>query len=209
MKNFIRIQLVALFGVLILSACSTSNDVVSNNFITKRKHNKGFHLNLKNNYSSQKGEELAKSEKVSKKEIINTENEVVIANNETANITVASANDNVFMVESTVETPSFENAIVEKAEIAADTKTVKNVKSNKENETVISKSVLKKIVNKTKKGGDIPTGLLYVLAFFIPWLAVGLVTDWDIKTVVINLLWTCLCGIPGIIHAFIVVARES
>ena len=55
-------------------------------------------------------------------------------------------------------------------------------------------------------GGDVPTGLLYVLCFFIPWLAVGLATDWDIKKVIINILWTMLCGIPGIIHAFIVVS---
>lgn len=58
-------------------------------------------------------------------------------------------------------------------------------------------------------GGDVPTGLLYVLCFFIPWLAVGLATDWDIKKVLINILWTMLCGIPGIIHAFIVVSKNS
>jgi uncharacterized membrane protein YqaE (UPF0057 family) len=58
-------------------------------------------------------------------------------------------------------------------------------------------------------GGDVPTGLLYVLCFFIPWLAVGLATDWDIKKVLINILLTMLCGIPGIIHAFIVVSKNS
>ena len=58
-------------------------------------------------------------------------------------------------------------------------------------------------------GDDVSTGLLYVLCFFIPFLAVGLATDWDVKTVLINLLWTCLCGIPGIIHAFIVVSKNS
>ena len=58
-------------------------------------------------------------------------------------------------------------------------------------------------------GDDVSTGLLYVLCFFIPWLAVGLATDWDIKKVLINILWTMLCGIPGIIHAFIVVSKNS
>jgi uncharacterized membrane protein YqaE (UPF0057 family) len=58
-------------------------------------------------------------------------------------------------------------------------------------------------------GGDVSTGLLYVLCFFIPWLAVGLATDWDIKKVLINILLTMLCGIPGIIHAFIVVSKNS
>ena len=49
----------------------------------------------------------------------------------------------------------------------------------------------------------------WVLALFIPWLAVGIVTNWDVETVVINILWTLLCGIPGIIHAFIILNREG
>lgn len=50
-----------------------------------------------------------------------------------------------------------------------------------------------------------PVGM-YVLAVFIPWLAVGLHTDWSISTLY-NVLWCCLFGIPGIIHAFIVLGR--
>jgi uncharacterized membrane protein YqaE (UPF0057 family) len=56
-----------------------------------------------------------------------------------------------------------------------------------------------------RRGPD--KGLLIVLSFFIPWLAVGLATDWDIMPIVYNVLWTMLCGIPGIIHAIIVVSR--
>jgi len=50
-------QLVALLGVFILGSCATSNDVVSGNLITKRKYNKGFHLNLNKNYKSTKAED--------------------------------------------------------------------------------------------------------------------------------------------------------
>ena len=60
-----------------------------------------------------------------------------------------------------------------------------------------------------KKSDDVPVGLLYVLCFFFPFVAVGLVTDWDIKAVLINILLTALCGIPGIIHAFIVVSKNT
>lgn len=60
----------------------------------------------------------------------------------------------------------------------------------------------------SQKSDDVPVGLLYVLCFFIPFVAVGIVTDWDITTVLINVLWTALCGIPGIIHAIIVVNRN-
>ena len=68
---------------------------------------------------------------------------------------------------------------------------------------------MKKAVKSQKKSDDVPVGLLYVLCFFFPFVAVGLVTDWDIKAVLINILLTALCGIPGIIHAFIVVSKNT
>jgi uncharacterized membrane protein YqaE (UPF0057 family) len=68
---------------------------------------------------------------------------------------------------------------------------------------------LRKVVNSQKQSDDVPVGLLYVLCFFFPFIAVGIVTDWDISTVLINLLWTLLCGIPGVIHALIIVSRNS
>jgi uncharacterized membrane protein YqaE (UPF0057 family) len=68
---------------------------------------------------------------------------------------------------------------------------------------------LKKAVKSQKKSDDVPVGLLYVLCFFCPFVAVGIVTDWDIKAVLINILFTALCGIPGIIHAFIVVSKNT
>lgn len=77
-----------------------------------------------------------------------------------------------------------------------------------ENQTIKSKEKALK-ASDSNLGGDVPTGLLYVLCFFIPLLAVGLATDWDIKKVLINILWTMLCVVPGIIHAFIVVSKNS
>ena len=68
---------------------------------------------------------------------------------------------------------------------------------------------LKKAVKSQKKSDDVPIGLLYVLCFFIPFLAVGLATDWDVTAVVINLLLCFLFVLPGIIHAIIVVGRNS
>jgi uncharacterized membrane protein YqaE (UPF0057 family) len=47
---------------------------------------------------------------------------------------------------------------------------------------------------------------LYVLALFLPPVAVGIHTDWDMPTLY-NLLWTLLGGLPGVIHAFIVLGR--
>ncbi|MCX7605765.1 MAG: YqaE/Pmp3 family membrane protein [Bacteroidia bacterium] len=52
-------------------------------------------------------------------------------------------------------------------------------------------------------------GLLIVLAILIPWLAVGLATDWDLKHVVINLLLGIFTCIGGIIHAIIIVNKYA
>lgn len=82
---------------------------------------------------------------------------------------------------------------------------------NKEAKQISKQEIkaLKKVVKSQKKSDDVPIGLLYVLCFFIPFVAVGLATEWDVTTVIVNLLWTLLCGIPGIIHAFIVVSRNA
>ena len=51
--------------------------------------------------------------------------------------------------------------------------------------------------------------LLYVLAVLIPFLAVGLVTDWDILQVIITLL-LCFCFfLPGIIYALYMVSKNT
>ena len=68
---------------------------------------------------------------------------------------------------------------------------------------------LKKAMKQQKSSDDVPVALLYVLCFFVPFVAVGLVTDWDLTPVLINLLLTCLCGIPGIIHAIVVVSKNA
>ncbi len=78
-------------------------------------------------------------------------------------------------------------------------------KINKEEKNMKEK---RKEIKKALKD-DVPVGLLYVLCFFIPWVAVGLATNWDIETVVYNILLSLLFVIPGIIHAFIVVRNNS
>jgi len=90
----------------------------------------------------------------------------------------------------------------------------KTISVNQNNKEVkqISKQEMKalhKAVRSQKKSDDVPVELLYVLCFFVPFIVVGIVTDWDIPTVLINLLWTILCGIPGIIHALIIVSRNT
>ena len=99
---------------------------------------------------------------------------------------------------------------MQQTEIKSNVKESKNVVDQK----VINKSELKKALKEAKKsnsskGGGVPIAVLYLLCFLFPVIAVGLATDWDLMPMIYNLLWTFLCGIPGIIHAIIVVKREA
>lgn len=68
---------------------------------------------------------------------------------------------------------------------------------------------LTKALSKTTENStdDVPMIALFILCFIFPPLAVGLATDWDTEIVIYNILWTLLCGFPGIIHALIIVGR--
>ena len=70
---------------------------------------------------------------------------------------------------------------------------------------------LTQALNKTSENStdDVPMIALFILCFIFPPLAVGLVTDWDTEIVIYNILWTLLCGFPGIIHALIIVGRYA
>jgi uncharacterized membrane protein YqaE (UPF0057 family) len=68
---------------------------------------------------------------------------------------------------------------------------------------------LTKALSKTSENStdDVPMIALFILCFIFPPLAVGLATDWDTEIVIYNILWTLLCGFPGIIHALIIIGR--
>ena len=51
-----------------------------------------------------------------------------------------------------------------------------------------------------------PGAGLYILAVFLPTVAVGIHTGWKRPTFY-NLLWWTLGGLPGIIHAFVVLGK--
>jgi len=172
-----------------IQSCSTSNDVVSNGLLQKRKFNKGYH------YAG-----LAKgAEKASK------------LNNSTAVTTVNEVKTNTPLLQASIKnTPSA--AIANRTP----TKTIApNVFESNATTSTLSKKQVKKEVKqvvkqvkqmkvKSQKENNMPSDdkLLYIiLAILIPFVAVGLVTDWDITQVLIAFLLTWLCWIPGIIYA--------
>lgn len=74
---------------------------------------------------------------------------------------------------------------------------------------VVALKAAQKRVKKHMNGNDEPTdekALIFLLAFFIPPLAVYFCYDIG-KEFWTNLILTLLCGIPGIIHAFVVCSK--
>ncbi len=213
MKKFITKSLTGALVVALIASCSSSNEVASNRAIQKRKYNKGFFVshNKKTNINHQKVNNDNKTISVAevKKETkeISFEKEVL---SNTQNISVKAPKNNTVLntittLKKVKQQPKLNNAALNV------------VKNSSVNKTLKPKTITKKIVEKVKKakeiknkqaGGDMDPIVYYLLAFFIPFLAVGLVTDWDIGQVLLNLLLTLLCGIPGIIHAFIVVSKN-
>ena len=67
----------------------------------------------------------------------------------------------------------------------------------------------KQIKANQKRGGKELSSIVYILlAIFIPFVSVGLLTDWGSETW-LNLLLCLLCGLPGIIHAFIILKKKG
>jgi uncharacterized membrane protein YqaE (UPF0057 family) len=61
MKKLVAVNFIIAF-VMILGSCGTSNNVVSNRLISKRKYTKGFHINKRSHEKSSKDEVLANND---------------------------------------------------------------------------------------------------------------------------------------------------
>ena len=194
---------------------------ISSCSIEKRLHQKGFNVEWNKNLGSLKKDKKEKQDYVSSE----AAEEIAVVSNKTTKtpsvnnnseisvdgVTLNESNDaSVFVEDNTTnEVDSPESSVVNNTKIEKVNKAIIASNASKSKEVASNKTMAStKIVKKALKN-DVPTGLLYVLCFFIPWLAVGFATDWDMKTVLINILWTFLCGIPGIIHAIIIVGRNS
>lgn len=206
----IKILSFAILGAIVVS-CGTSNNVVSGKLISKRKVNKGFHINTSQNLKGS-GDE---TKTVKRPEFIQYTEETILNTKVEDNIIPVEPTTHANFTEATLV--SDEINVIENEALSSELNTISSTKTNvvtadriQKNENKISKEDKKEFKKAIKKsGGDVPIGLLYVLCVLIPFVAVGLATDWDVKTVVFNLLWCLLCFIPGVIHAFIVVSREA
>jgi uncharacterized membrane protein YqaE (UPF0057 family) len=68
-----------------------------------------------------------------------------------------------------------------------------------------AQKVVKKAMKLSSGSDDGITKGIYVLLAIIGlgWLAMGIKDDWEGSDWLVNLILTCLCGLPGIIHALI------
>jgi uncharacterized membrane protein YqaE (UPF0057 family) len=182
---------------LILASCT----------IEKRVANRGYHIEWKGRYTTAKPAEKVSETKVAVADAGTLSTRPV--NGELAEEKTLAASP--IRTAQTAPTQQKESVVAVKTAEATRSAATSHEKSGKAH--VVSMKEIKhaKKAQKSAKsqGSDVPVGVLYVLCFIVPFVAVGIVTDWDGKTVLYNILWTLLCGIPGIIHAIIVVNRES
>lgn len=218
MKRKLQFGIALLTAIGIMASCSTSNEVAGNRSIQKRKYNKGFYFDFNKKFAGN-----ANQEEIAESGAMELENNPVIeesSNERTLTKEVTFVEETAIEVnvdrpvveqeESTVEGNIAQNTVVTIPEIT-EKSDLKRIKKELRSGAKNLKAEIKKVKKSSaSKATDDEVILYYVLAFFIPFLAVGLVTDWDVGPVVINLLLLFLtCGIGAIIHAFVVVSRNT
>ena len=193
MKKIKQFTLALVAFSFIFSSCS----------VEKRVHLAGYHVNWKKNkhVTHKIDPEQNYTDNQEKFETkINNESEVINSKEILAEENISASTETAIVLPKTVQI-DLNKKVVKTA--------IKNALKTSE-----GRSVLKEIArgakknDAKKKGNDVSIGLLYLLCILFPVIAVGIVTDWDIETMVYNLLWCLLCYLPGVIHAFIVVKRE-
>ncbi len=193
MKNKFILAVAVLVSASLITSCS----------IEKRHYMSGYHVEWKNNNekSNTVTAQQDKTQTVAKNETVAFTDEQITApviENTTQNAVVTDVTSENTDVVVNSQTSKI-NTVVADHDAAKQEVTVKN--NTKESVKVAAKQT------QNSPADDVPKGLLIVLCFLLPWLAVGLATNWEVKPLIINLLW-CLTCIGGIIHALIVVNRE-
>ncbi len=214
MKSKLQKSIFAFIFLGLVASCSTSNEVASNRGIQKRKYTKGYFIDFNHNKGGNgqdnlaKGEENVKNSELAVEESFarNLEKEVVYV---TTDAVVEEAVVNATQPEVSQQLP------LSSAEVFGqndENNEFKNVEMEVLNDIQTANKFKSKTPNFKKKSTAFVSNemsedaiLYYILAILIPFLAVGLVTDWDITKVVICLLLSFFLWIPGIIYALIVV----
>ena len=202
-----KILLVAASILFLVASCTVEKRVYRNGFNVQWHAMNGISKKDKNVEVNSVEEEIAVAQviKAPKANVSTSSTYEAISEESTTTLT---QNDVASLEEAPIqnEVKSIANDIKGMAAV-----TIQNSPKNNEVKQISKQEIksLRKTVKAAKKSDDVPIGLLYVICFIFPFIAVGIVTDWDITAVIVNILWTFLCGIPGIIHALIIVGRNT
>ncbi|MBK6526188.1 MAG: YqaE/Pmp3 family membrane protein [Crocinitomicaceae bacterium] len=205
--------IIGLITLAILASCSTSNDVVSGRGIQKRKYNDGYYISLGKKFNKTnkdvKVEEVILSEETAEnfeaENIKTSENSTSpapsIEPTSNGEVIAPTLSNNESPVTTTSEIEPAENELSNQDEVVQDENT--SFKPGR----IYSPKMIRTIVseNSGSAASSVPLILLIILAFLIPWLAVGLYTSWDVLYTVIAVLLWLLFWLPGIIFALLVI----
>ena len=201
MKKY-SLLLLAMFSItLLLDSCS----------VQKRYHRKGFTVNWNSTSVGMK-----KNRNVIHTETVQQELDVTKSKKKPSLIKNYKSiiHNDVAMVENTIPAPSFKsipelntetairNAHVSNSILTAKDRSKHDLKANRKSVKKVLTGIKK---NQKNKSSRTETVLLVVLALFIPPLAVYLYEGFWTERCTINLILTLLCGLPGLIHALVVI----
>jgi len=201
-------------GALLLSACSSSNQIS----ITHSRYGNGVGISFGNNGMSDA--EIAKAERFRQAAHERVEHQkfvrgltaiqrtpqVLISD---LDLTMAPVEVNQALIALTAPQTNVAEAPIASASVVS--KNIQNQMNADVPEGAKEQSKIKTAtaVKKAKKNGwsaaEVSTILLVILSFFIPPLAVFLYEGEWTNRVLLNIILTLLCGIPGVIHALIVI----
>lgn len=202
MKTLKCFAFFGLASVLFLTSCST---------MEKRLYTSGYHVEWKTNKQNSANHELTSQvvEKQFMQSDLNAVEQQVVGTATIENIEILSDNNITASVDNSFITSVEKPASIQKTgnnnfsdrdkisnTIIFDRKDVKSELTFSEKKKS-RKSYLSSMSSAKKAGVG-----LYILAFFIPVLAVGIHTGWKRPTLYC-FLWSLLGWLPGIIHAFI------
>lgn len=196
MRKIKQISFIVLVITFILSSCT----------VERRLYNSGFHVKWNKSHSASETEvSFNDDKKVDEVVEIFTKNEiseVALNENETFKTEAIDAidlNENVSLKEKKSLTHDFTVGTI------SEQKKENNLNTKFEHRK--AKLEFKKASKNNSSLSDMDV-LLLILCFLIPFIAVGLATDWDVTKVLICLILSLLFWIPGIIYALLVVLNK-
>ena len=222
MKKVSILSLIALFAIVI-SSCGSSNNVVNNNGISKRKYTKGFFFQRKANFKTAdtkvKDTKLTGDKSLAKTEKAESKKTTSKAKKEAKKTYTLESSDVASFVQTNIEVfPVEKESVPETRQFLSDGSDGIDwsVTENQQSETGESINEMpyenrnKSSKNqKNNQGQNRQQDAIFVLAvicaILIPPLGVGIYTNIDWMKVLIALLLTILFILPGVIYALLVV----